>query len=74
MTTVECPRCTAEFELKQGPRRIDIGCGATLRRCAPGFDVYTDIVECDVQLSGKYVRCAMEEMPFLDNEFDFYFR
>ena len=76
MTIVECPRCTAEFdpldyELEQKPKRIDIGCGATLKRAAPGYDVYTDIVECDLDLPGKYVRCAMEKMPFANKEFEY---
>jgi ubiquinone/menaquinone biosynthesis C-methylase UbiE len=52
-------------------KKIDVGSGGTLRRCAPGYDVYTDIVEPELGLPGKYVRCAMEKMPFGDNEFDF---
>jgi len=52
-------------------KTIDIGCGATLIRCCPGFDVYTDIVEPDLGLPGKYVRCAMESMPFADKEFEY---
>lgn len=73
--TLVCPRCDAHIDAAQPkqehPRKIDVGCGATLRRAAPGFDVYTDIVECELDLPGKYVRCAMEQMPFRDNEFDY---
>jgi SAM-dependent methyltransferase len=52
-------------------KKVDVGCGGTLRRAAPGYDVYTDVVEPELQLPGKYVRCAMENMPFADKEFDF---
>lgn len=52
-------------------KKIDVGSGGTLRRCAKGYDVYTDIVEPELGLPGRYVRCAMEKMPFADKEFDF---
>lgn len=51
--------------------KIDVGCGGTLRRAKPGFDVYTDIVEPELGLPGKYIRCAMEKMPFKDKEFSY---
>lgn len=49
---------------------IDLGCGATRKRCAQGYDVYTDIVEPKETLPGVYVKCPMENMPFTDKEFD----
>ena len=70
-STIECPRCQANFTLRTGPWRIDIGCGATLRRAAPDYDIYTDIVPCGIELPGTYCRCAMEKMPFLNDEFDY---
>ena len=50
---------------------IDVGCGATRKRCALGYDVYTDIVEPKEILPGVYVKCPMEFMPFEDKEFDY---
>ena len=52
-------------------KKIDVACGGTLRRCAPGYDMYCDIVEPELGLPGPYVRCSMENMPFADKEFDF---
>jgi ubiquinone/menaquinone biosynthesis C-methylase UbiE len=52
-------------------KKIDVACGGTLQRCAPGYDVYCDVVEPELGLPGKYVRCAMENMPFIDKEFDY---
>jgi SAM-dependent methyltransferase len=52
-------------------KSIDIGCGGTLKRAAPGYTVYTDIVEPVPNFSGSYVKCPMEKMPFPDKEFDF---
>jgi ubiquinone/menaquinone biosynthesis C-methylase UbiE len=54
-------------------KRIDLGCGGTLKRAAPGYDVYTDVIdESKVEaILGKYVKCPMELMPFGNKEFDF---
>ena len=51
--------------------RIDCGCGGTIKRAKPGFDTYTDVIDPEPGMPGKYVKCAMEKMPFADKEFDF---
>lgn len=53
------------------PWQVDLGCGGTIKRAKPGFDVYTDIVEPQEGMPGKYVKCAMEAMPFGHKEFDY---
>lgn len=70
---ITCPRCTAEFEPETtlSDKTIDIGCGGTLRRAAPGYDVYTDIIDKSADFNGNYVRCAMENMPFHNKEFSY---
>ncbi len=50
---------------------LDAGCGGTMQRIALGYDVYADIVEPELGLPGKYVRCALENMPFADKEFEY---
>jgi ubiquinone/menaquinone biosynthesis C-methylase UbiE len=52
-------------------RKIDIGCGGTLKRCAKGYDVYTDVFEPREELPGKFVLCPAEKLPFGDKEFDY---
>ncbi len=51
--------------------RIDVGCGGTIKRAKPGFDVYTDLMDPKEEMPGKYVKCALEDMPFADKEFDY---
>lgn len=51
--------------------KIDIGCGGTIKRCADGYDVYTDCVIPREPMPGKFVYCRMENMPFKDKEFDY---
>lgn len=52
-------------------RKIDIGCGGTIKRCARGYDVYTDVVMPKDPMPAKFVLCPMEKMPFKDKEFDY---
>lgn len=52
-------------------RKIDIGCGGTTKRCAEGYDVYTDVVLPRDPMPAKFVLCPMEKMPFNDKEFDY---
>lgn len=54
-------------------KRIDIGCGSGPKRPAPGYDMYTDVIEPreGVVLPTPYIQCPMEKMPFPDKEFDF---
>ena len=51
--------------------KIDIGCGGTVKRAAPGFDMYTDIVDPSPDFNGNYVKCPVENMPFNYKQFDF---
>ena len=53
-------------------RRIDIGCGGTLQRRCPGYDVYTDIAPCAKDFDGTFIQTPMEEMAmFPHKEFDY---
>jgi ubiquinone/menaquinone biosynthesis C-methylase UbiE len=51
--------------------KIDIGCGGTAKRCAKGYDVYTDVFIPKEPMAAKFVLCPMESMPFKDKEFDY---
>ena len=53
-------------------KRIDIGCGGTLKRAAKGYDVYTDIIRAIDVLPGEFIQCPMENMEsFTRTQFDF---
>jgi len=48
--------------------QVEVGCGGIP---AAGYDVYTDVYTPDVEIPGKFVLCAMENMPFGDKEFEY---
>jgi ubiquinone/menaquinone biosynthesis C-methylase UbiE len=52
-------------------RKVDLGCGSTLKRCAKGYDVYTDVIAPREELPGEFVLCPLEKLPFADKEFDY---
>ena len=52
-------------------KRVDVGCGGTVKRCAKGYDVYTEVFIPKEPMPAKFVLCSIEDMPFKDKEFDY---